>query len=65
MLEFCDGTNTNSQARIQDEVNLHNQKKGWLVHVEWKWCVRFSGDNLKHKFYMAQNLWEEAPLPSL
>jgi hypothetical protein len=22
-------------------------------------------DNLKHKLYMAHNLWEEAPLPSL
>jgi hypothetical protein len=27
MLELWDGTRTNSQARIQDEINLHNQEK--------------------------------------
>ncbi len=27
MLEFWDGTRMNSQARIQDEINLHNQEK--------------------------------------
>jgi hypothetical protein len=41
------------------------KKKRWLVQVEWKWCDGLSRDNLKHKFYMAHNLWEEAPLPSL
>ncbi len=27
MLELWDETRTNSQARIQDEINLHNQEK--------------------------------------
>jgi hypothetical protein len=35
------------------------------MQIEWKWCDEFSKDNLKHKLYMAHNLWEEAPLPSL
>jgi hypothetical protein len=36
-----------------------------LMYVEYKWCDRLNKDNLKHKLYMAHNLWEEAPLPSL
>ncbi len=59
------GTRTNSQVKVQDEINLHNQKKGRLVQVEWKWCNKLNKDNLKHKFYMAHNLWEEASFPSL
>jgi hypothetical protein len=27
MLEIQDGIRMNSQARVQDEINLHNQKK--------------------------------------
>jgi len=27
MLEFWDGTRKKSQARVQNEINLHNQKK--------------------------------------
>jgi hypothetical protein len=27
VLEFWDGTKTNSQVKIQDEINLHNQEK--------------------------------------
>jgi hypothetical protein len=27
MLEFQDGIKTNSQARVQDKINMHNQKK--------------------------------------
>ncbi len=27
MLEFQDGTRMNSQTKVQDEVNLHNQEK--------------------------------------
>jgi hypothetical protein len=27
MLELWDGTKTNSQAKVQDEINLHNQEK--------------------------------------
>jgi hypothetical protein len=27
MLELRDGIKTNSQAKVQDEVNLHNQEK--------------------------------------
>jgi hypothetical protein len=27
VLELRDGTNTNSQVRVQDEVNLHNLEK--------------------------------------
>ncbi len=41
------------------------KKRRWLMQVEWKWCGRFSRDNFKHKLYMADNLWEEARLPSL
>jgi len=41
------------------------KKKGRLVQVECKWCDELSKDNFKHKLYMAHNLWEEAPLPSL
>jgi hypothetical protein len=36
------------------------KKIGRLVQVEWKWCDEFSKDNLKHKLYMARNLWVEA-----
>jgi hypothetical protein len=35
------------------------------MQVEWKWRNEFNKDNFKHKFYMARNLWEEAPFPSL
>jgi len=27
MLKLWDGIKTNSQARVQDEINLHNQRK--------------------------------------
>jgi hypothetical protein len=37
----------------------------WLVQVECKWCDELNRDNFKQKLYMACNLWEEAPLPSL
>jgi hypothetical protein len=35
------------------------------MQVEWKWCNKFSRENLKHKLYIAYNLWEEAPLSFL
>jgi hypothetical protein len=35
------------------------------MQVESKWCDALSKDNLKHKLYIAHNLWKEAPLPSL
>ncbi len=35
------------------------------MEVEHKWCNKLSKDNLKHKLYIAHNLWEETPLPSL
>jgi len=38
---------------------------GQLMQIEWKWCDELNKDNFKHKLYMAHNLWEEAPLPSL
>jgi hypothetical protein len=66
MLELRDGTRTNSQLRVQDDMNWHNQEKiGWLMQVEWKWCSEFSRENFEHKLYMTCNLWEEAPFPSL
>jgi hypothetical protein len=66
MLELRDGTRTNSQLRVQDDMNWHNQEKiGWLMQVEWKWCSEFSKENFEHKLYMTCNLWEEAPFPSL
>jgi hypothetical protein len=33
------------------------------MEIEHKWCGGLSKENLKHKLYMAHNLWEEAPLP--
>ncbi len=39
----------------QDEINLHNEENKQLMQVQWKWCYKFSKDNLKHKFYMARN----------
>jgi hypothetical protein len=39
----------NSQARVQTEINLYNQRKGWLVQVERKWCDEFNRDNFKQK----------------
>jgi hypothetical protein len=41
------------------------KKRGQLMQIEWKWCDRLSRDDLKHKLYIAHNLWEEAPFPSL
>jgi hypothetical protein len=41
------------------------KKRRRLMQVKWKWCGGLSRDNLKHKLYMACNLWEEALLPSL
>jgi hypothetical protein len=41
------------------------KKKRRLVQVEWKCDNGLSKDNFKHKLYLAHNLWEEAPLPSL
>ncbi len=41
------------------------KEKWWLVQVECKWCSELNKNNLKHKFYMAYNFWEEAPFPSL
>jgi len=38
---------------------------GHLMQVECKWRGGLDKDNLKHKIYMAHNLWEEAPFPSL
>jgi hypothetical protein len=35
------------------------------MQIKHKWCGKFSRDNLKHKFYIAHNFWEEAPFPSL
>jgi hypothetical protein len=60
-----DGTSTNSQAKVQDVINLHNQEKRVIGANQMEMCDKFSRDNLKHKFYTACNLWEEAPLPSL
>ncbi len=34
------------------------KKRGRLVQVEWKWCGKLSRENLKHKLYMACNLWD-------
>jgi hypothetical protein len=65
VLELQDGIKTNSQTIVQDEINLHNPKKRVVSASEWKWWGRFSKDSAKHKIYMACNLWEEAPLPSL
>jgi hypothetical protein len=57
------GTRMNSQAKVQDEIYLHNQKRRWLMQVEWKWWNELSGDNLKHKLHTTRNLWEEAYEP--
>jgi hypothetical protein len=41
------------------------KERGQLVQIECKWCNKLNRDNLKHKFYMTYNFWEEAPLPSI
>jgi hypothetical protein len=41
------------------------KERGRLVQIECKRRDKFNRDNLKHKLYMARNLWEEAPFPSL
>jgi hypothetical protein len=41
------------------------KKRGHLMQVEWKWCIKLNRDNMKYKFYTTHNLWEEAPLFSL
>ncbi len=51
MLEFRDGTKTNSQARVQDESTYTTKERGWLVQVECKWCDGLNRDNLRHKLY--------------
>jgi hypothetical protein len=38
----------NSQAKVQNEINLHNQK-GRLVQVECKWWDEFNRGNFKPK----------------
>jgi hypothetical protein len=65
MLKFQDGIRVNSQARVRDEINLHNQGEKAVSKIECKWYDEFTKDNFKHKFYMTNNLWEEAQLPSL
>jgi hypothetical protein len=62
VLEHQDGTKTNSQAKVQNEINLHNQERKQLMQVECKWRDKFNKDNLKHKFYISRNFYEEAPL---
>jgi hypothetical protein len=64
MLELQDGTKAYSQARIQNEINLHNQGKR-ANSANWTQVVWQIQNNLKHKLFMAHNLWEEASLPSL
>ncbi len=39
MLELRDGIKMNSQVKVQDEVNLHNQEKG-VVNVSWMEVVQ-------------------------
>jgi hypothetical protein len=65
MLELQDGTRMNSQGKVQNGVNLHNQGKKVVSASSIKWCNKFSRDNLKHMFYIACNLYEEAPFFSL
>jgi hypothetical protein len=54
-----DGTRMNSQTKVQNEINLHNQKKRAVsasrMQVECKWCGKFSKNSLKHKLYMTHN----------
>ncbi len=33
------------------------------MQVEWKWCNELSKDNLKHKLYIARNLWGRSTTP--
>ncbi len=39
MLELRNGTRTNSQAKVQDDINLHNQEKRAVnasqMEVQW------------------------------
>jgi hypothetical protein len=59
------GLRQTHKRKFKMKSTFTTKKKGWLVQVEWKWCDEFNKNNLKHKLYMACNLWEEAPLSSL
>jgi len=41
------------------------KKRKQLMQIKWKWCGGLGTNNFKHKLYIAFNLWEEAPFPSL
>ncbi len=58
VLELQDGTRTNSQARVQNDINLHNQEKRVVSASQMKVMWRINKDNFKHKIHTAHNLWE-------
>jgi len=56
-----------AQPSSSSVVSLWDPPLGLLRNLgaHQKWCNGFSMDNLKHKLYIARNLWDEEPLPSL
>ncbi len=52
----------NLQLKVEDEINLHNQKKKAIIVSQMEMVRQIQ---YKHKLYTARNLWEKAPLPSL
>jgi hypothetical protein len=50
MLELQDGTRMNSQARVQNDINLHNQRKRAVKQVECKWCDGLIGTTSSKSF---------------
>jgi hypothetical protein len=59
------GLEQTHKREFKMKTTYKTKERGWLRQVEWKWCDKLNKDNLKHKLYMAHNLLEEAPLPSL
>jgi hypothetical protein len=39
--------------------SIYKKKRRWLMQVERKWCGELSRENLKHKFYIARNLFKK------
>jgi len=57
------GLGRSHKRELKMKSTYTTKKKGWSMQVEWKWCNKFSKDNLKHKLYTTHNLWEEALVP--
>ncbi len=64
-LSFGMGLGRIHKQELKMKSTCKTKERRRLMHIECKWYGRLSDDNFKHKFHMAYNLWEEAPLLSL